>query len=144
MSNDNPPPPNAGNEPGPSPWGGTPPGGQPPGYGQQPAPGYGHPPGYGYPPGYAPAAQTSAMAVTSLVVGILGMLCAGCLVVSITAMVLGRISLNEIARSQGAKTGAGLARAGFILGLVGLALGILMWILVAADVIHVDFTTEVS
>lgn len=74
------------------------------------------------------------------VVGVL--LCSGCVVVSLSATVCGRIALNEIAASDGAKTGVGLARAGFILGLVGMAMFILVWMLSSTDVIQLDFTFE--
>ena len=70
------------------------------------------------------------MAIISLVTGIVGVLCCGWFVFSIAALVLGILGRNEINQSGGAKKGAGLAMAGLILGAVGIALGILNWILV--------------
>jgi hypothetical protein len=101
-----------------------------------PGGGYGQQPGYG-----APQPQsTSVLAVVSLVTGILGVFpCCGIFVFSIAAAITGFLAKKEIAESSGAKKGAGLAQAGFILGIVGLALGGLYWILVVAGTL--DFNT---
>jgi len=72
------------------------------------------------------------MAIISLVTGILGILCCGWFIFSIAAVVLGFLGRKEITESNGAKKGAGLALAGLILGGVGIALGILNWILILA------------
>lgn len=70
------------------------------------------------------------MAIISLVTGIIGILCCGWFLFSIAALVTGFLGRNEIAQSNGAKKGAGLAMAGLVLGGVGIALGILNWILI--------------
>ena len=106
---------------------------EPPNYGSPPPPppggGYGAPqPGYG---GSQPQ-STSVLAIVSLVTGILGILCCGWFVLSIAALVTGFLGRKEIADSQGAKKGGGLAMAGLILGAVGIVLGILNWVLVFA------------
>ena len=134
MSNEYPPPPPPPPE--------QPPGGdQGAGWGAQQPP----PPGYGYPQGYAQQPpKNSVMAITSLVTGILGILCCGCGVLSIAAIVLGILSKKEIAESNGTKTGAGMAQAGFILGIVGVALGILYWILVAAGTFDVNTYSDMN
>jgi hypothetical protein len=72
------------------------------------------------------------MAIISLVTGILGILCCGWFVFSIAALILGFLGKKEIDDSQGAKKGGGLALAGLILGGVGIALGILNWVLIFA------------
>lgn len=101
---------------------------EPPNYGTPPPPGYGAPqPGYG---GQPP--KTSVMAIISLVTGILGILCCGWFILSIAALVLGFLGRKEINESGGAKTGSGMAMAGLILGAIGVALGILNWILILA------------
>ncbi|MFC5178892.1 DUF4190 domain-containing protein [Nocardioides taihuensis] len=132
MSNQAPPPP-------PPPGGGsygTPPppgdGGQPP-YGGPPPPSYGGQPGYG-----APSAGNNSKAVWALVLGILGLLC--CSPLGIVAIILGRSAQSEIATSgQG---GAGMAKAGFILGIIALVFLVLQIIGFATGVI--DFSGDVN
>lgn len=68
------------------------------------------------------------MALISMIVGIIGVLCCGCFIPSAAALILGIMAKKEIAESGGQKTGAGMAQAGFILGIVGLVLGVLYWI----------------
>jgi len=57
-----------------------------------------------------PAAQTSGLAVTSLVLGILGLITCG--VSALVGLVLGIIALLKINKSQGTLKGSGLAIAG--------------------------------
>jgi hypothetical protein len=142
MSDTTPPPP----EPGGSGSGDTPgevPGATPPGYGVPPPPppppppgyggsvygapgydaaapgygasGYGGAPGYGGSPAGGPP-QNSSKAVAALVVGIV-------------AVVLGNSARKEIAASGGRLTGDGMAKAGVILGYVGISLGLVMTVL---------------
>ena len=80
------------------------------------------------------------MAIAALVAGIVGIVTCACLVPSILAIVFGVIAKKDIAESGGAKTGGGLAQAGFILGIVGVVLGIVNWIIVAATG-SFEFTT---
>jgi hypothetical protein len=115
-------------------WG-TPPPPPPASPGGPPPPGYGQP----YPQGYGQQPpKNSAMAITSLVLGILGIPCCGCGVFSIAALVLGILGKKEIAESNGAKTGAGLAQAGFILGIIGIVFSVLYWILLASGALDVN------
>ncbi|MBU4200172.1 MAG: DUF4190 domain-containing protein [Verrucomicrobia bacterium] len=76
-------------------------------------------------------AKTSAGAIWSLVLGILGIFCLGPFG-SIPAIIWGHISLSKINKSAGTIAGAGLAIAGFVLGYVGLALMIVVIPLMAA------------
>lgn len=87
-----------------------------------PGGGYGQP-AYG---GGAPAG-TNKKATWALVTGILGILC--CAPLGIAAIILGRGAEQEI-RTTG-QAGAGMAKAGFILGIVALALLVLQIILFA-------------
>lgn len=113
-------PPPAG-PPGPGPDQGHPPQSYPPpGY---PPPGY-PPPGYpqqGYPPpGYPAARPTNGMAIASLVLGILWIYWIG----SILALVFGYLARKQIAeRGDG---GGGLAKAGIILGWIGIGVLVLV------------------
>jgi hypothetical protein len=80
-----------------------------------------------------PVPQTSSKATTSLVLGILGLVVCGLL--GIAAIIIGRQAQAEIAQSQGALTGEGLAKAGIILGWVEVAIvvvGLLFLILFLA------------
>ena len=133
MSNEYPPPPPPppGDDQGQG-WG-TPPPPPPPGYGQQPPQGYGQQP-----------PKTSGMAITSLVLGILGIVCCGCGLFSIAAAVLGYLGKKEIAESNGTKAGAGMAQAGFILGLVGIAISVLYWILIALGTFDLNTYSELN
>lgn len=80
---------------------------------------YGSPPaGYPPPPGFAPRQHGSA--VTALVLGILGLVLCGLL--GIPAYIIGRRAEAEILASNGTLTGDGMARAGWICGLVAMAL----------------------
>ncbi|WP_370619286.1 DUF4190 domain-containing protein [Mumia sp. Pv 4-285] len=108
----------------PPPGGPTPPGNEPPSYNPPPG-GYGGPPPGGYggpPPGgdpYGEPPKNSTKATWALVTGILG-LCCGPL--GVVGIVLGRQAKDEIAASNGRLTGAGLAQAGFIIGIIAVVL----------------------
>lgn len=94
------------------------------------------PPGYGPPSPYGAVPQgTNSKAVWSLVLGILGILCCG-FFTGIPAIILGRSAQNEIA--QTGQGGAGMAKAGFILGIVSIVLGIISVILFATGAL--DFS----
>jgi hypothetical protein len=112
-----PPPP-----PPPPPYGSAPP--PPPPYGA--GPGYGAPPpGYGYPAGggYAvPAGNKKAQ--WALILGIVSLFCCGA-VTGIIAIVLSQQAKQEIRASGGMQTGEGQAQAGFVLGIIGIALTVL-------------------
>ena len=103
------------------------------GYGQAPPP---PPPGggYGAPGGYGQPQSTSPLAIISLVTGIIGILCCNYFVLSIAAIATGVIGRKQIAASGGAQKGDGMAKAGLILGIVGIVLGIVIWILYAIGV----------
>ena len=63
-------------------------------------------------------ARTSALAVWSLVLGILSLLCIG-LFAGIPAIICGHMGRSRIKQSNGALTGGGMALAGLILGYIG-------------------------
>lgn len=68
-------------------------------------------------PGATGEAQTSGMAIGSLITGIFFFV----LPSAIAAVILGHLSRSEIRRSAGRKKGAGMALAGLILGYVGIS-----------------------
>jgi hypothetical protein len=93
----------------------------PPPYGAPPPPAYPYPAAGGY---AVPAGNQKAM--WAMILGIVGLVC--CMFASIAAIVLGAQAKNEIAASGGMQTGAGQAQAGFVLGIIGCALGVVLLI----------------
>jgi putative exporter of polyketide antibiotics len=80
-------------------------------------------PSAGYGGGYAQP-KTNQKAIWSLVLGILGFVCCG-IFAGIPALILGNMAKKEIAASGGAESGAGMAQAGFILGIIAIVLSVL-------------------
>lgn len=68
-----------------------------------------------------PTRPNSSMAVLSLIAGVLGLTLFP-VIGSIVALITGSMAKKEIARSRGALGGDGLARAGVILGWIGIGL----------------------
>src|SRR3972149_2018797 len=75
-------------------------------------------------PQAASGPKTNTMALVSLIAGILGLTLFP-LLGSIAAVITGNIGRKEIAASNGAETGDGLAMAGLIMGWIGIGLGVL-------------------
>jgi hypothetical protein len=91
-----------------------------------PGGGYVPPPPGGYTPGYAGAGyaaqRTDGLAIASLVIGIVSIVCSFlCLGVILgpTAAIMGFIARQRIATSGGALGGGALAMVGLILGIIG-------------------------
>lgn len=82
------------------------------------------------PIGIAPQPKTSALAIWSLVLGIMAVVftvvCIGPVVFSIPAIICGHMAYSRIKRSDGQLVGTGMAIAGFATGYAGLALILLM------------------
>jgi Domain of unknown function (DUF4190) len=123
---------------------GQPPYGEQPAYGGQqpyggypPAGGYAGPPlGYGQPYGgygYPVHRPTNAMAVASMVLGILWLYWIG----SILALVFGYIAKKQI-RERG-ESGGGMATAGIVLGWIGIGFLALVIVLAVASSSSSDF-----
>jgi hypothetical protein len=84
--------------------------------------------------GSGPSAPTqdkaSGRAITSMILGIAGLVCCG-LLAAIPALILGKIELNAIKRGEASAAGTGLAFAGFIMGIIGICIQvivIIVWI----------------
>lgn len=72
-----------------------------------------------------PAGETPGKAIAALVTGILGITMCGCFPLGIVAWVLGKQAEREILESQGRLGGAGVAKAGWITGMIGTIGGLL-------------------
>jgi putative exporter of polyketide antibiotics len=90
-------------------------------------------PSGGYGGGYAQP-RTNQKALWSLILGILALVCCG-LFAGIPALILGNSAKKEIAASAGAESGAGMAQAGVVLGIIAIALSVLGLILFAVGVV---------
>jgi Domain of unknown function (DUF4190) len=95
----------------------------------------------GYPGAGAPASN-NGKAVTALVVGIVSVIlslscfCSPLGLIGIVSIVLGRSAQREIQGSGGTQSGDGMARAGFILGIIATAIGAIfavLWIIAIAS-----------
>lgn len=114
MSTPTPPPPGGDNAGGQPPVPPPPPGGAP-----VPPP----PPPAGGVPGGTPQGN-NGLAVASLVLSIVGVCCG---IGSILGIILGFVALNQIKKTG--QPGEGLAKAGIIIGVITLLIGIFFWIL---------------
>src|SRR3954447_15099265 len=133
-------PDNPSGDPPPSPY--QPPPVPPPAYGQPPYSGQPQYPPYGQPgypvPSYAAAPPNEGMAIAAMVIGIASFVMA-CgygigLLGSPVALVLGRVSMKKIDASGGQLGGRGFAQAGFIMGIIGTVLLVLVVIAVVVIV----------
>lgn len=79
------------------------------------------------------------LAIASLVVSIVGVIACCSVVISVVGVVLGFIGMNQIKASG--QRGEGLAKAGIIIGIVGVAIGIIYWILYVVGAVHYGFGT---
>jgi hypothetical protein len=95
------------------------------------APSYASPPGYGPPP---VGQTTNGLSVASMVLGIVWVFGIG----SILAVIFGFVARKQIKDSGGRQSGSGMALAGIILGLVGVA-SLILWI-----VLVIAVTTSIS
>jgi hypothetical protein len=88
----------------------------------------GYPPAnyYGPPGGPVYQATTNGLAITALIMGILGFLTCG--VTSVLALIFGHIASSQIKRTG--ENGQGMALTGIILGWTLTGLWILYWVLV--------------
>ncbi|MCL2465840.1 MAG: DUF4190 domain-containing protein [Micrococcales bacterium] len=120
------------------------------GYGQPAGGGYGQPPGGGYgqpaQPAYggAPAQyganpeEKNILGILALVSGILGVLCCGSVLFGVGGLILGKLSMS--AAKEGRATNGGMGTAGFYLGIAGLALAVLYWVLYIGGVLSFGLT----
>ncbi|MEI7058089.1 DUF4190 domain-containing protein [Nocardioides sp. CCNWLW239] len=104
-------------------------------YGTPPPP----PPQYGAPAPGQPAGN-SKKALWAMILGILSLICCG-IFTGIPALILGKQAQGEIDASGGAIGGRGMATAGFILGIISIAVTILWIILYATGAVDISGST---
>ena len=75
----------------------------------------------------------------SLVLGIVGFCCGQLFVLSIAAIVTGVLGRKQVKEGGGRFKGAGLALSGLILGIAGISIGIVYWILVGSGALDANF-----
>jgi hypothetical protein len=107
-----------------------------------------YPPSYQPPPQYAAPPQTHTMAIVSLVFGLLGItgVCAG--IGPIVAIICGNMALGDIRAHPNQYGGEGIAKAGVIIGWVGVALavcaicGVILYFVFVAGVVGLSFSSQ--
>ena len=72
----------------------------------------------------------SGRAIATLILGILSLLCTGFLT-GIPAIILGNMELKDIKAGKSSKQSEGIARVGFILGIIGTALTCIITLIIA-------------
>ncbi len=75
-----------------------------------------------------PANQAGSKAMIALILGILSLVCMGFLT-GIPAIIIGKMELKDIKEGKSPKEGEGIAKVGFILGIVGTVLTCLVALL---------------
>lgn len=78
-----------------------------------------------------PGKAVSKKAIWSLVLGIVGLTCLGCLA-GVPAVICGHMAMAQVKRSAGMLTGEGLALAGLIMGYISMALTVFVLPIVLA------------
>jgi hypothetical protein len=84
--------------------------------------------------------RTDGLAIASLIVGILSLLCCG-VILGPAAAIMGFISRGRITSSGGTLGGGGMAMGGLILGIVGFVLWVVIVIVYAISVSKLSTTT---
>ncbi|MFC5744976.1 DUF4190 domain-containing protein [Actinomadura rugatobispora] len=81
---------------------------------------------YGGGPPMAP--RNNGMAITSMVLGIIGVITCGGVLFSVGAIIFGHVAQSQIRRTG--EQGSGMAVAGLVLGYIFALLGLIYWIVV--------------
>jgi competence protein ComGC len=95
------------------------------------------------PSGPAQPPKTSALAIWSLVLGILSVL-GCCILIAIPAVICGHTALGRIRKSSGTLQGEGLAIAGLITGYVGMVIWILLAIIAIPNFVKARDTAQTN
>lgn len=99
------------------------------------APGFGAGgPQYPYVTGPVGPARRSGKALAGFILGLASVVLFFTVVVPVLAIIFGLLGAKQIKQAAGGLTGKGLARAGWILGILGLIGGIALWVVAALNV----------
>ncbi len=90
---------------------------------------------------YGQSAPQNGMGTAALVMGILQFVCLG-IIGSILAIIFGKIGMNRA--DQGLANNGGVAKAGFILGIIGVVISVIGFIIVAIAAANGAFDTQVT
>lgn len=93
------------------------------------------PPGGGFPQ-QGGSNNGQILSIISVVTGVLGLCCCTWFIFSIAAVVLGFFGMKEYDKTGQKKT---LAQVGIGLGIAGIVIGIIYWILIATGVVDSSF-----
>ncbi len=80
-------------------------------------------------PGAAAAGQSQVLAIVSLVLGIISLLCCSWFIVGLAAIITGFMARSKANSDPAAYGGGGMATIGIALGAVSLLLGVVFWVL---------------
>ncbi|MFA5809735.1 MAG: DUF4190 domain-containing protein [Thermoleophilia bacterium] len=75
-----------------------------------------------------PPEKAGGLAIAALVLSIAGLVCCCLTVPSIVGLVLGFVEKGRIARGESSQKGAGMVKAAIILGIIGVAIGVIYWV----------------
>ena len=102
-------------------------------YGRAPVPGQGAP-GFG-------VTETNRLALSSTITGVIALVpcCWALPVLAVAAVVMGVLGRRQVAASQGRQRGTGLALTGVVLGVVGVLIAVVYWVLVLTGVVDTRF-----
>ena len=106
-------------------------------YGNQPYP------TSGYPGGYPPARTTNGLAIAAMILSIVGIF--SCCAFGIAGAIMGQVSLNQIRERN--EEGEGMARAGIIVGWIGVglwALGIIVYLVFLGGIVALGLSQTPS
>ena len=81
------------------------------------------------PPPAAGSGQSKGLAITSLILGILSLLCCNWFIVGLAAIITGFIARSKAGSNPSQYGGGGMALGGIIAGVVSFIIGILVWVL---------------
>lgn len=71
------------------------------------------------------------MGIAALVLGIVGVICCQSIILSILALIFGVMGRKKAA--QGLATNGGMATAGMVLGIIGVVVGVVVWVIAIAN-----------
>lgn len=75
-----------------------------------------------------PPEKAGGLAIASLVLTIVGLVCCCTTVPSIVGLVLAFVEKGKIAKGESSQKGSGMVKAAIIMGIIGCAIGVIYWV----------------